>query len=47
MTIKIYVLPVLGLGVDLAEPGSSERGIFDLLMFKMHYLKLHELHSVF
>jgi hypothetical protein len=31
---------VLGLGVDLAESGSRERGIFDRLMFKMHYSKL-------
>jgi hypothetical protein len=31
---------ILGLGVDLAEPGSRERGIFDRLMFKTHYTKL-------
>jgi hypothetical protein len=39
--MRIGALPsVLGLGVDLAEPGSRERGIFDRLMFKMHYSKL-------
>jgi hypothetical protein len=26
--------------VDMAEPGSRERGIFDRLMFKMQYSKL-------
>jgi hypothetical protein len=41
LTMRIGVLPlVLGLGVDLAEPGSRERGIFDRLTFKMHHSKL-------
>ncbi len=29
-----------GIGVDLAEPGSRERSIFDSFLSQMHYLKL-------
>ncbi len=48
LTQKIYVLPsVLVLGLDLAEPGSREHVIVDRSMFKIHYSKLHELHSMF